>query len=132
MPMFTKKGKKEEPVPATPPAGFGHRTPEQMQEALGAARLARKERSELITGVRSGKVTLEAILTGDYADNRTAQNLPVRYLLKNLRGVGPARANKIVDKMEIREGRRVRGLGRLQRAELIDWYNANKPAEGEE
>lgn len=133
MPIFGKKTavKKEEPVTATP-AGFGHRTPEQIQEALGAAHLARQERSVLIKDVRSGKVTLEAILTGDYTDNQAARNLPVRTLLRNLPGVGPGRANKIVSSLGIMEGRRVRGLGVRQRRELLEWRSHNMPAEGEE
>lgn len=132
MPIFGKKTavKKEEPVPPAP-AGFGHRTPEQIQEALGAAQEARKLRSVLMRDIRAGKVDLQDIFNGSYSDNPVAQNMPVRTLLKNLRGVGPARANKIINSMDIIEGRRVRGLGVRQRRELLEWRSQNMPAEGE-
>lgn len=133
MPIFGKKSRKEQEAPVVvQPPGFGNRTPEQIQQALGAAHEARKIRKAFMEDVRSGKVSLEDILLGDYSDNPVAQNIPVRTLLRSLHGVGPARANRIIDKMQIPEGRRVRGLGVHQRAALVDWRNANLPAEGEE
>jgi hypothetical protein len=136
-----KNGRNEEvPVtledivkPVTPlPRGFGNRTPEQAEAALGAARYARAQRSDLMKDIRARKVTLEDILTGSYSDNPVARKIQVRTLLPALPGIGRAHANRIVAKLRIAEGRRVGGLGVHQRAALLAWYAQNKPAEGEE
>lgn len=96
------------------------------------AHQARRDRAALIRDIRNRKVTLEDILTGSYADNPVAQHAHIRTILHALPGVGYAGANRVIDKMAIPEGRRVRGLGVHQRAQLLEWRSQNMPAEGEE
>lgn len=129
--MFGKKHSREEAV-APQPAGFGHRTREQIEEALGMAHETRKQRAALMRDVKAGKVTLEDILTGNYSSNEIARGTQVRSLLRALPGIGTATVNRLIDKMEIPEGRKVRGLGVHQRAALIEWRSQNMPAEGQE
>lgn len=132
MPMFGKKAAKETAPVAPQPAGFGHRSREQIEEALQQAHAARRERAEFLRRVRDKQVSLDDILTGSHADDEVAQNTHIRTILHALPGVGYAQVNRLIDKMSIPEGRRVRGLGIHQRAALLDWRHANMPAEGEE
>jgi hypothetical protein len=129
MPLFGKR--KEVPV-APQPAGFGHRTPEQIAEALGAAHLARKDRALFLDRVRSKEVTLQDILEGDYWGDPIAREIHVRTLLRALPGARLSQVNRLIDKMGIIEGRRVKGLGVHQRNALLEWRSQNMPAEGEE
>ena len=48
------------------PAGFGSRTPEQIQAALEAARTARTESAAILKDIRSGAVTLADVLSADF------------------------------------------------------------------
>jgi transposase len=94
-------------------------TDEQRRESLEKARAARAARSELLTEIRSGAVTLDDLLA------RIAEPvvgaLPVRTLLIALPGVGTTGADNFLAEAGISDRRRLRGLGSRQRQALSDW-----------
>jgi hypothetical protein len=102
-------------------AGFGHRTPEQVAEALEKAQDARRIRSRILAEVRTGELTLERLLSDEFAENRAVQQLPVRTLLNALPGATPAQVRHLMDGVPIMEKRRVGGLGLRQREAILEW-----------
>lgn len=104
----------------TMPAGFGHRTPEQIEEALAKARLVRRERADVVRKLRAGEMTLEQLLGPGSPE--VARKLKVRRVLQALPGVGPATADRVMENVGIPEMRNVGGLGPRQRAELLAWH----------
>lgn len=92
-------------------------TPEQLQAARAAATKARRERAELKEQIRTGQLTLSAALD-QAASNEVIAHLKVVDLLKSLPRVGEKRAAEIMERLEIAQNRRLRGLGRHQIAGL--------------
>jgi len=94
-------------------------TAEQRSEALAKAAAVRKARSELITKVKDGKVSVEDLLQNSESDE-LIKKTKVAAIVKALPGVGPVKAAKLLDQAEIPEDRRIGGLGARQRAALLD------------
>ena len=46
----------------------------------------------------------------------------VEYALRYIYGVGPARARRVMDELDIADSRRLRGLGPRQRAALLERF----------
>jgi len=90
---------------------------EQRREALAKAAEARKQRAALKDELRSGKATLKQLLgrTGD----EIVGKMKVSDVLQTMRGVGKVRARKIMDRLDIAESRRMRGLGVKQIESLL-------------
>ena len=92
-------------------------TPEQRQQALEKAAIARKKRAELKGQLKSGKKTLKDVLSS--SGDPTVGKMKVSTVLESLPGVGKVRARKIMEKLDISASRRVRGLGAKQRDSLL-------------
>ena len=92
-------------------------TDEQRKAALEKAAKARHERDELREKIKSGKVTLEAVLD---SDDPIASRMKVSTLIESLPGYGKAKAAKIMDELGISATRRVKGLGARQREQLVE------------
>ncbi len=92
-------------------------TPEQRQQALEKAAEARRKRAELKAQLKSGKISLEKVLSQDQDD--TVGKMKVSSVLESLPGVGKVRARKIMEKLDISASRRVRGLGSKQKESLL-------------
>ncbi|MGJ6979278.1 integration host factor, actinobacterial type [Aestuariimicrobium soli] len=92
-------------------------TPEQLQAARAAATKARRERAELKEKIRTGQLSLPAALD-QAASNEVIAHLKVVDLLKSMPRVGEKRAAEIMERLEIAQNRRLRGLGRHQIAGL--------------
>ena len=92
-------------------------TPEQRAEALAKAQAARKKRSELLAGVKSGSVTIATLLS---RTDEIAKKTKVAQVLKALPGYGPAKVAALMADAGIDENRRVGGLGEQQRRKLLD------------
>jgi hypothetical protein len=99
-------------APVTPPT----LTAEQRERARAAALRARAERSTLRASLRSGSATVAEVLE---SSNDAYLRMPVRDLLRSLPGIGPARAAQIMQDVGIAESRRIGGLTRRQRADMI-------------
>lgn len=92
-------------------------TPEQRAAALEKAAAARRERAEVKNRLKhSGAKIGEVIEAGQ--TNEVIGKMRVSALLESLPGVGKVRARQIMERLQIAETRRVRGLGVNQVAAL--------------
>ena len=92
-------------------------TPEQRADALLKAAAARVKRSEVKTSLKRGTVTLSEVIKQGTTDDIIGK-IKVTALLEAMPGVGKVRARQIMERLDIAENRRVRGLGDRQRAAL--------------
>ncbi|MBR2834431.1 MAG: integration host factor [Coriobacteriales bacterium] len=92
-------------------------TPEQRQEALKKAAIARHKRAKLREDIKAGKVSLAEVFE---MDDDIAKRMKVSALIESMPGYGKAKAAKIMDELEISESRRVQGLGIRQREQLLE------------
>ena len=92
-------------------------TPEQRQQALEKAAIARKKRAELKGQLKAGNKTLKDVLSSSADD--TVGKMKVSNVLESLPGVGKVRARKLMEKLDISASRRIRGLGAKQRESLL-------------
>ncbi|WP_300681770.1 integration host factor, actinobacterial type [Nocardioides sp.] len=92
-------------------------TPEQRQAALDKAAASRRERAEVKNRLKnSGASIIEVIEAGQV--NEVIGKMKVVDLLQAMPGVGKVRAKALMERLEIAESRRVRGLGVNQIAAL--------------
>ncbi|WP_053615304.1 integration host factor, actinobacterial type [Nocardiopsis sp. NRRL B-16309] len=96
-------------------------TPEQRTAALAKAAKARKERAEVKNKLKNGGISLSEVLSNGLKDDVIGK-MKVSALLESLPGVGKVRAKQIMERLNIAESRRVRGLGTNQRAALEDEF----------
>ncbi|CAN5652005.1 integration host factor, actinobacterial type [soil metagenome] len=90
---------------------------EQRKQALAKAAEARRARAELKEQLKSGRTTLKELLAR--TDDEVVGKMKVASVLESLPGVGRVRARKLMEKLDISETRRMRGLGSKQRANLM-------------
>lgn len=99
-------------MPLPPPL-----TMEQRRQALEKAAIARRKRAELKEQLKSGRTTLGALL--ERTNDEIVGKMKVSNVLESLPGVGRVRARKLMEKLDISESRRMRGLGSKQKANLL-------------
>ncbi|MEA2453559.1 MAG: hypothetical protein QOG04_2269 [Actinomycetota bacterium] len=102
-------------MPLPPPL-----TEEQRRQALQKAAIARRKRAELKEQLKNGSTTLSALIarTGD----EVVGKMKVSAVLESLPGVGRVRARKIMERLDISESRRMRGLGAKQKENLLSEF----------
>jgi len=95
-------------------------TEEQRRRALEKAAEARRKRAEIKEQLKSGRTSLKDLLerTGD----EIVGKMKVSTVLESLPGVGRVRARKIMERLDISESRRMRGLGAKQKGNLLDEF----------
>ena len=93
-------------------------SPEERAKALAKAQKIRSQRMEVRKELKSGKLTLEAVLAD--SGNEVYAKMRVKYLLESLPQVGKITAAKIMEEIGIDEARRVQGLGSRQKAALLE------------
>ena len=106
------------------------RSPEQRRAALDRAIESRRARAALREQLKSGQLPGSTVLERS-AEDTLLGALPVRWFLRSLPGVGPGRADDAMCDLDISAGRRLRGLGRRQHADLRAWlerHEARSPA----
>jgi hypothetical protein len=103
-------------MPLPPPL-----TEEQRREALKKAAEARKKRAELKEQLKSGRTTLRELL--DRTDDGVVGKMKVSTVLESLPGVGRVRARKLMERLDISESRRMRGLGAKQKEALLTEFS---------
>lgn len=96
-------------------------TPEQRAEALQKAAAARKARAELKDKLKRQEMTVSQVLAAGETDEVIGK-MRVSAVLEALPGLGKARAQKVMDRLEISPTRRVRGLGANQRRALEEEF----------
>jgi len=93
-------------------------TPEQRNQALAKAAQARKVRSTVLAGLKTGQLSLAEVLAKADTDE-IIKKTKVTVLVKALPGIGPVRAAQLMEQAEIAKSRRVGGLGTKQRKLLL-------------
>ena len=88
-------------------------TPEQRAAALEKAAEARRARAEVKNRLKHSGASLSDVLS-EGQSNEVIGKMKVSALLESLPGVGKVRAKQIMERLEISESRRVRGLGAKQ------------------
>ena len=99
-------------MPLPPPL-----TEEQRRQALQKAAIARRKRADLKGQLKAGQISLEELL-GRTADEIVGK-MKVSAVLESLPGVGRVRAKKLMERLDISESRRMRGLGAKQKEALL-------------
>jgi len=102
-------------MPLPPPL-----TEEQRRRALEKAATARRKRAELKEQLKSGRTSLKDLL--ERTDDEIVGKMKVSNVLESLPGVGRVRARKIMERLDISESRRMRGLGAKQKGNLLDEF----------
>src|SRR5687767_13501782 len=103
-------------MPLPPPL-----TEEQRRQALEKAGVARRKRAELKEQLKNGKTTLGALM--DRTSDEVVGKMKVSAVLESMPGVGRVRARKIMEKLDISESRRMRGLGAKQKENLLTEFS---------
>ncbi len=91
---------------------------EERQAALEKAKAARIKRAQVRDELKSGKLTLKAVL--DMKDDPVVGRMKVSTLIETMPGYGKAKAEKIMGELKIAESRRLKGLGERQEAALLE------------
>jgi transposase len=99
-------------------------TPEQRAAALEKAAEARRARAEVKNRLKNKQGSLSDVLA-EGQENEVIGKMKVSALLESLPGVGKVRAKQIMEKLEISESRRVRGLGAKQVEALKSEFGAH-------
>ena len=102
-------------MPLPPPL-----TDEQRRQALEKAAMARRQRAELKEQLKGGRLSLRELL--DRTADEIVGKMKVSTVLESLPGVGRVRAKKIMEKLDISESRRMRGLGAKQKENLLEEF----------
>ena len=85
--------------------------------ALEKAREARSKRAAVREKLKRGEITLAQAI--DMGDDPVIGRMKVSALIKALPGYGKAASEKIMEELDIYEGRRLSGLGKRQREALL-------------
>lgn len=79
--------------------------------------MARKARADVKAKLKHHKISLSEVLA-EGQESDVIGKMKVSALLESLPGVGKVRAKQIMERLNIAESRRVRGLGANQRSAL--------------
>lgn len=99
--------------------------------ASRAAVAARRARADLKSAVRAGERSALDVAETAWRDaDGPEAGLRVADLLGTLRGIGPARAADVLDRLAIAPVKRLGGLGHQQRQRLRDWLRGRESVPG--
>jgi len=98
-------------------------TPEQRQAALDKAAASRRERAEVKNRLKHSGGSIADVLRHGH-DNEVIGKMRVVDLLQSMPGLGKVRARQMMERLNISESRRVRGLGTNQIAALEREFGA--------
>ena len=93
-------------------------TQDEKLNALKKDQEMRSKRAELRLKLKKGSLSLQEVL--DSADDEVIARMRVTYLLQSLPQVGKVTSDKIMREIGINENRRVQGLGKRQREQLLE------------
>jgi hypothetical protein len=88
-------------------------TPEQRSAALEKAAQARRVRAEVKNRLKHSGASISEVIEAGQTDEMIGK-MKVSALLESMPGVGKVRAREIMERLQIAENRRVRGLGMHQ------------------
>ncbi|MBQ2764581.1 MAG: integration host factor [Firmicutes bacterium] len=90
---------------------------EERAKALQKAQEMRSQRMALRKELKAGNVSLEDVLK---REDEIVTRMKVKYLLESLPNVGKITAASIMEEIGINESRRVQGLGKRQKAMILE------------
>jgi len=93
-------------------------TDDQRKAALEKAAESRRARAELRAQIKDGKLSIEKVLSK--ADDPVVGRMKVSMLIESLPGYGKAKTMKLMEELGISETRRIKGLGKRQREDLLE------------
>jgi hypothetical protein len=96
-------------------------TPEQRQAALDKAAASRRERAEVKNRLKHSGATLAEVISQGQ-NNEVVGKMRVSELLQSMPGIGKVRAHQVMERLNISQTRRVRGLGVNQVAALLEEF----------
>jgi hypothetical protein len=102
-------------MPLPPPL-----TDEQRRQALEKAAAARRARAQLKEQLKGGQLSLRDLM--ERTHDEIVGKMKVSNVLESLPGVGRVRARKLMEKLDISESRRMRGLGTKQKENLLEEF----------
>lgn len=91
------------------------RTPEQRKEAMARAIHTRRERAAFKAACKAGNIPPETAIEAPIA-----ARLKVEEFVRSFPGIGPVKAEAIVEACHVRDGGRVSGLGYVQGPRLVE------------
>ncbi len=94
-------------------------TVETRAKALAKANLVRGQRKEVYESIKNGNTTADRILFNLDNEYEFMKRVPVKRFLKAFKGISTQKADTIIKEVGIAEGRRLQGLGKLQKTNLI-------------
>jgi len=103
-------------VPAM--AGLPQLTDEQRRAALAKAAEARRVRAEVKQNLKMGNLSMSKLLARS-DEEVIVSKMKVLAALESLPKLGKVKARRTMEEIGISESRRLRGLGKQQRAELL-------------
>lgn len=92
-------------------------TPEEKLNALKKAQEMRSKRAEVRVKLKRGTLTLREVF--ESIDDEVIARMRVTYLLQSLPQVGKVTTEKVMREIGINENRRVQGLGKRQKEQLL-------------
>lgn len=103
-------------------------TEEERRQNLDKALKARKERAEVRTKLASGEMSVDDVFRLADEGNEAVLRMPVEALIRSLPGYALSRAQKLMKRLRIAQSRRIRGLSKRQRNELLKALGGNHEA----
>ncbi|WP_137726395.1 integration host factor, actinobacterial type [Prescottella subtropica] len=93
-------------------------TPEQRAESLAKASRLRKERADLKAQIKAGGITITDVFERAETDDVVGK-MRVIHLIESMPGRGRQGAITLMEKLQIADNKKVRGLGHRQRELLL-------------
>lgn len=97
-------------------------TDEQRAQALAKAGAARRQRAEMKVLLKTGSLTIAEVFAQADEDDIVA-GTKVFPLLASMPRMGKIKAKRLMEELGISESRKIRGLGRRQREDLIATFS---------
>lgn len=98
---------------------------EERRQNLDKAMQARKERAEVRTKLASGEMSVDDVFKLADEGNEAVLRMPVESLIRSLPGYALSRTQKLMKRLRIAQSRRIRGLSKRQRRELLEALGGN-------
>lgn len=94
-------------------------TEEERRQNLDKALKARRERAEVKTKLASGEMSVDDVFRLADDGNEAILRMPIESLIRSLPGYALSLAQKLMKRLRIAQSRRIRGLSKRQRNELL-------------
>lgn len=103
-------------------------TEEERSQNLDKALKARRERAEVRAKLVSGEMSVDDVFKLADDGNEAILRMPVESLIRSLPGYALSRTQKLMKRLRIAQSRRIRGLSKRQRNELLAVLGGNHEA----